>query len=87
MITIGTRPVTVHPEEMAIHLTDTTISRWLQLIRAEYMEMPGLHLTEAQVRRLWSLDSVTAEALLAALLDVKFLRRTHQGAYVRADQG
>jgi hypothetical protein len=34
---------------------------------------------------LWSLDSVTLEALLAALVDVKFLRCTRQKAYVRAD--
>jgi hypothetical protein len=43
----------------AMHITD-----WLQLIRAEYMEIPGLHLTRPQVRRLW--DLVTAEALVAA---------------------
>lgn len=66
---------------------EATIPRWLELIRAEYVEVPGLHLTEPQVRRLWGLDTVTAEALLTALLDVKFLKRTGQGAYVRADQG
>jgi hypothetical protein len=31
------------------------------------------------------LDPVTSEAPLAALIDVKFLRRTSQDAYVRAD--
>jgi hypothetical protein len=66
---------------------ETTIPDWLQLIRAEYLEIPGLHLTESQVQRLWGLDQVTSEALLSALLDVKFLRRTRQGAYVRTDQG
>jgi hypothetical protein len=34
---------------------------------------------------LWGLDPATSEALLAALIDVKFLRRTSQDAYVRAD--
>ena len=57
---------------------------WLELIHAEYREMPGLHLTKAQVRRLWGLDEETADAVLAALEDEKFLRRTSDEAYVRA---
>ena len=64
---------------------DTHVTDWLQLIRAEYLEDPGLCLTRAQAQRLWGLDPVTSEALLAALVDVKFLRRTSQDAYVRAD--
>jgi hypothetical protein len=55
------------------------------LIRAEYLEIPGLALTKPQVERLWGLDATTSEALLAALVDVKFLRRTLRDAYVRAD--
>lgn len=82
-----TSPAAGHPEGANILPAEATIPRWLQLIRAEYVEVPGLHLTEPQVRRLWGLDTVTAEALLSALLDVKFLKRTRQGAYVRADQG
>ena len=61
------------------------IEEWLQLIRAEYLEIPGLCLTKAQVERLWGLDAITSEALLAALIDVNFLRRTGKGAYVRDD--
>jgi hypothetical protein len=60
---------------------------WLQLIRAEYLEFPGLHLTKPQAERLWSLDAVTCEALLATLVDTRFLRRTPADAYVRADAG
>jgi hypothetical protein len=66
---------------------DTHITDWLQLIRSEYLEIPGLCLTKQQVQRLWGLDPVTSETLLAALVDVKFLRRTRQDAYVRADVG
>ena len=62
------------------HITD-----WVQLIRAEYLEIPGLCLTKPQVERLWGLDAVTSEALLAALVDVNFLRRTAKDAYVRDD--
>jgi hypothetical protein len=66
---------------------DATVSDWLQLIRAEYLELPGLHLTKPQVQRLWGLDPVTCEALLAALVDVGFLRRTRADAFVRDDAG
>jgi hypothetical protein len=66
---------------------DTHITDWLQLIRAEYLEIPGLCLTKPQVQRLWGLDPVTSEMLLAALVDVKFLKRTPKDAYVRADVG
>ena len=80
-----TSPAAV-PTEAAV-LSARTIADWVHLIRAEYLEIPGLHLTEPQVQRLWGLDAVTSEALLSALLDVKFLKRTRRGAYVRVDQG
>ncbi len=65
----------------------TTITDWIHLIRSEYLEIPGLHLTRSQVQRLWNLDAVTCDSLLEALVGVQFLRRTHAGAYVRADGG
>ena len=63
---------------------ETHVEDWLMLVRAEYVEMPGLSLTKPQVERLWGLDAVVSEALLAALVDVKFLRRTVRDRYVRA---
>jgi hypothetical protein len=65
----------------------STALDWLHLIRAEYLEIPGLHLTKPQVQRLWGLDTMTCDALLKALVDARFLRRTHAGAYVRLDGG
>jgi hypothetical protein len=65
---------------------DRHLADWLQLIRAEYLEDPGLCLTSAQAQRLWGLDPAMSEALLAALVEVKFLRCTRQMAYVRADE-
>ena len=56
----------------------------LQRIQCEYREMPGLILTEAQARRLWAIDTQTCRAVLGALLQRGFLRRTAAGAYVRA---
>lgn len=61
-----------------------TITDWLDLIRAEYHEIPGLHLTKPQVQRLWGLDAPTCDLLLAELVERRFLRKTHAGGYVRA---
>lgn len=66
---------------------ETAAVDWALLIRAEYLEIPGLCLTKPQVERLWNLDPSTAEALLTALVDTKFLKRTLRGGYMRADLG
>ena len=60
-------------------------TEWLRLIKAEYLEIPGLCLTKPQVERFWNIDPVTAESVMGALLDVQFLRRTQRGAYVLDD--
>ena len=65
--------------------TDIAVRDWMNLIRAEYLEMPGLSLTEAQFERMWNLAPDFAERLLQELLRVCFLRRTKKGTYVRAD--
>jgi len=54
-------------------------------IRAEYLESPGLRLTAAQIQRLWRLDTAQCEAVLTALVDAQFLRRTRDGEFVRID--
>ena len=65
--------------------SDVTVQDWMNLVRAEYLEMPGLSLTEVQAGRLWNLTADTAEVLLEELERVCFLRRTTKGTYVRAD--
>ena len=57
----------------------------LQRIQGEFLEMPGLRLTEPQARRLWGLDAVSCGALLGALIDAKFLFRTRDGAFMRVE--
>ncbi len=57
----------------------------MAIIRGEYLEIPGLRLTRSQFQRLWSLDTRTCDALIAALEEAQFLRRTSQGWYVRTD--
>jgi hypothetical protein len=55
-------------------------------IRGEFLEMPGLRLTSAQARRLWRLDETACEKVLGALVDVHFLARTRDGAFVKDEQ-
>jgi hypothetical protein len=58
---------------------------WLQMIRGEYLEIPGLQLTRLQVRRLWGLDERICSAILDTLIAEQFLRLTSNGRYIRAD--
>ena len=57
----------------------------LRRVQGEFLEMPGLRLTEPQARRLWGLDAASCGALLGALVDAKFLFRTRDGAFMRID--
>ena len=54
----------------------------LRVVQAEYLEIPGLHLTKPQAQRLWGLDPYTCDALLDTLVAARFLRCTERGAYV-----
>jgi hypothetical protein len=55
------------------------------LIQAEYLEMPGLHLTKAQFRRLWNLEPHVCDALIDALLATRFLKPSTLGGFVLGD--
>jgi hypothetical protein len=55
----------------------------LERVRAEFVEQPGLRLTEAQAARLWHLDCPTCTRVLSALTDNAFLRRSPDGRYIR----
>ena len=63
---------------------DQPLEGFLRRIRGEYLEMPGLRLTTAQAQRLWGLDRAACDALMASLVDAKFLSRTPDGAFVRS---
>ena len=60
------------------------VSDWLTRIQAEYREMPGLQLTEDQMRRLWGLDAPTCAVIIAALTGSGFLCETPKHVYVLA---
>jgi hypothetical protein len=55
-------------------------------IQGEFLEMPGLRLTQPQACRLWGLDRDLCLELLARLVDAKFLLRTRDGSFVQLDR-
>jgi len=61
----------------------TSAIRALQLLKSEYLEMPGLRLTVPQASRLLALEADKTQPLLEALVDTGFLRRTPTG-FIRA---
>ena len=56
----------------------------LRRAQAEFLEMPGLQLTEAQATRLWCFDSVLCSRVLQTLVDEHFLVRTRNASFLRA---
>lgn len=61
---------------------DTNVTVWLNRIRAEYREMPGLSLTQPQMQRLWGVEPYVCSALVESLVAARVLRRTARGTYI-----
>jgi predicted phage tail protein len=53
----------------------------LERIRAEYLEMPGMRLTIAQVPRLFGAERSVCQTALDSLVESKFLYVKLDGAY------
>jgi hypothetical protein len=47
---------------------DGAASDILRRVRAEFSEMPGLKLTDAQAQRLWAIDPPTCERVIESLI-------------------
>jgi hypothetical protein len=77
-LTMGATRMTPEPT----HTNEDVVRR----VQGEFLEMPGLRLTEPQARRLWGLDSASCTELLRALVDAKFLFQTRDGAFMRHEQ-
>jgi hypothetical protein len=60
-----------------------SLAQLIDRVRDEYEEMPCLCLTLPQAQRLWGLEQSHCEAVLAALVQGRFLRATPRG-YLRA---
>ena len=64
---------------------DDNVAQWLPLVKAEFNELPGMHLTKPQIGRLFGLNPATCDAVVNALEQVEFLRCTPNNGFVRAD--
>lgn len=64
---------------------EATIEDVFRRVQGEFLEMPGLRLTEAQARRLWGMETELCSALLGELVDANFLFRTRDGAFMRVE--
>ena len=56
----------------------------LRRAQAEFLEMPGLQLTEAQAARLWAFDSALCSAVLSSRVESRFLVRRRNASFARA---
>jgi hypothetical protein len=63
------------------------MQREMERIRGEFLEMPGLRLTSAQAARLCGVEPTICQAVLDALLEMKFLRLSADGTYTRLTDG
>jgi len=54
-----------------------------RVIRGEFLEVPGLHLTRAQIQRLWDLECDACTDVLEALLRERCLQINADGRYFR----
>ena len=61
--------------------------RFLERIRAEYLEMPGLRLKGQQVERLCGVEHAVCQTALDALVEAKFLSVKPDGTYGRVTDG
>jgi hypothetical protein len=59
------------------------VAALMQLVQAEYVEMPGLSVTFMQAQRLWGADAPSCREVFDALLERGFLTLTKKGRYVR----
>jgi hypothetical protein len=62
-----------------------SVAEWVDRVRAEYLEMPGLSLTKWQMRRLWVIDGDTCDAVVGVLVASGFLRQSAQETFTRSD--
>jgi hypothetical protein len=74
-----------NPETSAHDPTDETFAAALRRAKAEFLEMPGLRLTLAQAQRLWALDRALCDAVLATLVETRFLVQSGKASFIRAD--
>jgi hypothetical protein len=70
--------------QQAFDASAVVLDEVLMRVQGEFLEMPGLRVTRAQAQRLWALDAVVCEAVLAALVDARFLVESRNASFMRA---
>jgi hypothetical protein len=70
---------------LTLERSPSSPNAYARIVRAEYLEDPGLSLTSRQMQRLWSLDASTCEAVLQSLLAAGFLERRSNDTFVHTD--
>ena len=68
-------------------MTDLLYRQAFDRIRAEYLEMPGMRLTAAQVQRLSGVHLAICALVLEDLVHAQFLHKGPDGSYVRGSDG
>src|SRR5687767_14168855 len=81
----ATSDMTTPCEQSAGTVPGDAFADALARAQGEYLEMPGLQLTEAQAARLWSFDSALCSAVLSALVERRFLVRTRNASFARGE--
>lgn len=56
-------------------------------LRAEFLEMPGMHLKREQVQRLCGVERGLCQAVLDSLVEARFLCVSADGQYARVTDG
>ena len=64
-----------------------TIDDALNRLRAEFLEMPGMHLRPEQVQRLCGVERGLCQTVLDTLVDARFLRVSADGQHARVTDG
>ena len=70
---------------MSARTEGPSLEGWIQIVRSEYEESPGLSLTREKATRLWNLDVDLGEAILHRLTTNGFLRQNAKQMFVRND--
>ena len=72
------------PSGACVGQLPTAFDDAMRRAQAEFLEMPGMQLTEAQAARLWCFDSALCSAVLAALVESRFLVKTRNASFARS---
>jgi len=63
------------------------VKQAIDRLRAEFLEMPGMRLSAAQVQRLCGIERTICASALDALVSEGFLSLTSEGRYARQSDG